>query len=444
MCDAPQGHIQTNRPNSVHNYDPLINENAVPGGNAGGEIMIQYGTEMRRVSADDSGGLTPNVPVISHEVGQYVIYPDYDETEKYKGSLRHDTYAGYRETARKNGLLPYWRDFFRASGALAAACYRNDIETALRSSLMSGFQLLDIQDFTGQGTATVGILNAFMESKGLISPEEWRRFCDKSVVLAVTEKFVFTSGEQVDFGILVSNTDPAFKCESVKWELISENGAVLSGTSGVISREGRITRMKSAGFTYRADKPEQLTLKLTAGEITNEYKLYFYPEIDVEITEKGITRGGRTLDITHDISRAKNGAALFVPLMDENSIEGSYCTDFWCYGMFKSISESMNRRVPIGTLGLLINTESPLLAGFPCESFTTPQWYDIVSHSHSAELAADIEPDVWVIDNPQRAKRLGLLWREDGAVCCSARLWEAAESAAVKHFAASIFDSMMK
>lgn len=443
MCDAPQGHIQTDRPNSIHNYDPLINENAALGENAGGEIMIQYGTEMRKVSAENADGLVPNVPVISHEVGQYVIYPDFDEIEKYKGSLRHDTYAQYRETAEKNGLLPHWRDFFRASGALAVECYREDIETALRSSLMSGFQLLDLQDFTGQGTATVGILNAFMESKGLISPEEWRRFCNKTVVLAALEKFVFTSGERVDFGILISNTDPAFSCDSVKWELTSENGVVSSGTSGVFSRGGRITLMKSAGFTYRTDSPVQLTLKLSAGEITNEYKLYFYPEIEVEITENGITRGGKTLKITHDITEAKNGAALFVPLAGEEALEGSYCTDFWCYGMFKSISESMNRRIPIGTLGLLINPESPLLAGFPSDSHTTPQWYDIVSHSHSAELPSDIEPDVWVIDNPQRAKRLGLLWREDGAVCCSARLWEVADSVAVKHFAASIFDYLM-
>ncbi|MGN0648932.1 MAG: hypothetical protein ACI4KM_00700 [Oscillospiraceae bacterium] len=444
MCDAPQGHIQTDRPNSIHNYDPLIDENSAAGNSAGGEIMIQYGTEMRKVRADNTGELVPNVPIISHEVGQYVIYPDYEEIKKYTGSLRHDTYALYRETAEKNGLLPYSRDFFRASGALAVDCYRADIETALRSSLMSGFQLLDLQDFTGQGTATVGILNAFMESKGLISPEKWRQFCDKTVVLAELNKFVFTSGERVDFGILISNTNPAFRCSSVKWELIGKNGAVERGESEVFGSEGRITRMKSAGFTYHTDSPVQLTLALSAGDIRNEYKLYFYPETDVEITENGITRGGRTLDVTHDIAQAKNGAALYIPLAKEDSLEGSYCTDFWCYGMFKSISESMNRRVPIGTLGLLINPDSPLLAGFPCESFTTPQWYDIVSHSHSAELTADIVPDVWVIDNPQRAKRLGLLWREGSAVCCSARLWEVADSVAVKHFAASVFDCLMK
>lgn len=443
MCDAPQGHIQTQAPNSIHNYDPLIAENC-ESETEGGEILIQYGTEMRKVSADSADEFVPNVPIITHEVGQYVIYPDYREIEKYTGSLRHDTYALYRETAEKNGFAPYTNAFFRASGALAVDCYRADIETALRSSLISGFQLLDIQDFTGQGTATVGILNAFMETKGLISAEDWRHFCDKTVVLAALNKFVFTSGEGVEFGIMISNTDPSFKCGGVKWELTGANGAAAGGTSEVFSREGRITRMKSAKFSFCTDKPEVMTLTLSAGEITNSYKLYFFPEIDIEITENGITRGGRTLAFTHDIEQARNGAAVYVPTAGENSLEGSYCTDFWCYGMFKSISESMNRRVPIGTLGLLIDTKSPLLAEFPCEYYTNPQWYDIVSHSHSEELSADITPDVWVIDNPQRAKRLGLLWRDNGAVCCSARLWEVSDSVAVKHFAASIFDYLMK
>ena len=54
-------------------------------------------------------------------------------------------------------------------------CYRADIEAALRTPGLSGFQLLDLQDFPGQGTALVGILNVFMESKGLIAPEAWRR-----------------------------------------------------------------------------------------------------------------------------------------------------------------------------------------------------------------------------------------------------------------------------
>ena len=100
---------------------------------------------------------------------------------------------------------------------------------------------------------------------------------------------------------------------------------------------------------------------------------------------------------------------LYIPQPDENSLVGEYCTDFWCYGMFRSISESMGKPVPTGTLGLYIEQESPVLSGFNTEYHTTPQWYALVSHSHCAELdGTDITPDVWVIDNPERRKKLAL------------------------------------
>ena len=164
MCDAPQGHIQTNYPNSVHNYDPLIDEAAALGGtqvaDENGEIMIQYGTEMKKVKAESWDNISVHVPVISHEVGQYAVFPDFNEIKEYTGPVRHEAYAAYRKGLEEAGMLHRWKDFFHASGALAVDCYRRDIETALRSSMMSGFQLLDIQDFPGQGVATVGILNA--------------------------------------------------------------------------------------------------------------------------------------------------------------------------------------------------------------------------------------------------------------------------------------------
>ena len=135
--------------------------------------------------------------------------------------------------------------------------------------------------------------------------------------------------------------------------------------------------------------------------------------------------------------------ALCIPYPGEGDLPGEYCTDFWCYGMFRSISESMGRTVPTGTLGLLIDTESELLGGFPCDEYTTPIWFNIVTHSFSANLdGSRITPDVTVIDNPQRAERLGMLYRNGGVVCTS-RLWEIGGNIEVKHFAASLVNSIL-
>ena len=71
-CDAPLGHIQTDRPNSVHSYDTIVSPEVISEkSSTDGEILIQYGTEMRRVQSSGSWDfLIPKVPVISREGGQ--------------------------------------------------------------------------------------------------------------------------------------------------------------------------------------------------------------------------------------------------------------------------------------------------------------------------------------------------------------------------------------
>lgn len=440
-CDKPFGHIQNDCPNSAHNYNKEFAAETVSEGENGGEIMIQYGTEMKKVQSEDGEVLVPKVPVITHEIGQYVTYPDYRETALYNGSLRHDTYELYRKTADKKGLLPYAERFFEASGALAVDCYRRELETALRSGKIAGFQMLDLQDFSGQGTATVGILNAFLESKGLISPEEWRRFCGETVVLAELEKFVFASGEEISCGLLVSSTSPNCDIREIAWRVTLDGEILAEGKSALGAFDGRIARAENACFSINCSEVKTAVLELNAGGFVNQYKLYVYPEIDVVITENAIKFGGKELAIVHD--KPQKGA-LCIPYPTESDLSGEYCTDFWCYGMFKSISESMGRSIPTGTLGLLVDEESALLSGFPSESHTAPPWYNIVMHSFSANLdGTGIVPDVWVIDNPERALRLGLLYRNGGVVCTS-RLWEIADKIEVKHFAASLADAILK
>ncbi len=444
MCDAPQGHIQKLEPNSIHNYDPLINETKALE-SIGGEIMIQYGTEMKKVTADDSGALQPDVPVISHEVGQFAMYPDFNEPQRYNGPVRHTPYEAYRKGLEEKSLFPYWEDFFRASGKLSVACYRDDIETAVRSEQMSGFQLLDIQDFPGQGVATVGILNSFLENKGHVSAEEWRRYCGTSVVLANLPRFVFTAGELIECGLIVSSTEPCFAPTKINWTVKVGEETAAEGRSDLFSENGRIRRFRSISFAVKTDTPVTAVLELSVDgtDIRNSYELYIYPDIDVEITENSIICGNRKIAITHDFETAKSTGCLYIPTAADTDLVGEYCTDFWCYGMFRSISESMGKPVPTGTLGLFIDTSSELLGSFPTAEYTTPIWYNIVSHSHCADLdGTDIIPDVWVIDNPERRKKLALLYRKDGVVCCTSRLWEAADRIEVKHFAKSLMESM--
>ena len=115
--------------------------------------------------------------------------------------------------------------------------------------------------------------------------------------------------------------------------------------------------------------------------------------------------------------------------------------------MFRSISESMNKPVPVGTMGLLIDNTDKLLSGFPCEDHSTAQWFNIVMHSHCENLdGTDTIPVVWVIDNPDRAEKLGLLYRINtgfgDVTVCTSRLWETADKPEVRWFAKSIIENM--
>ena len=127
--------------------------------------------------------------MIGHETGQFQTYPNYEEMKKYTGVLAPWNFEVFRDRLEKAGMLEQADDFFKASGAWSVELYRADIEMNLRSKRMAGFQLLDLQDYPGQGSAYVGILDAFMDSKGLVEPKKWREFCSEVVPLLTTAKF---------------------------------------------------------------------------------------------------------------------------------------------------------------------------------------------------------------------------------------------------------------
>lgn len=446
MCDAPLGHIQTNAPNSSHNYDTIIKPERISSDSAtGGKILIQYGTGVKEVDADGSEGLIPDVPVISHEIGQYETYPDYRELSHYTGSIEADNIAIYRERAEEKHLLKYADDFFRASGALAVQCYKAELETALRSEKLSGFQLLDLQDFPGQGTALVGILNSLMESKGLIAPSDWKSFCAATAVLAEFKSFVFSAEDEISFGVTVFNINPKFSEKAVQYEITKGNETIKTGEIDLVG-SGRVRRIGEISLSRnKITKPEKLHLKLKINgtEIHNDYDFWIYPDINVEITAEKITANGKMVYLTENAEKAReiigNGEKAIVIPSAEGKLPATYCTDFWCYPMFKSISESMGKPVATGTLGCLIDEAHPALKHFPTEFFSTPQWFAPVMHAHCESLdGTEIEPIMWAIDNPHRAERFGILYEIDGLLYCTVRLNEIADTPEGKQLAYSL------
>lgn len=447
MCDAPQGIVQTTAPESVSNYDASIVPETLGQSGEAGKVQIQYGTGVKEVDAQSADALIPDVPVISHEVGQYVFYPDFSEISRYTGPLKPRNIEAMRENLERAGLYGEHEAFFRQTGHLAVECYKREIETLLRSREVSGFQLLDLQDYTGQGTALVGVLNAMMENKGLISAEEWREFCAGTVVLGEFASFTGMMGEDIRFDVQISECDPEKQHTCIRCTLMDGERELYACDVTPGARQGRLTDAVSVTFPaecYRDAMQERitgLTVVLTLEDGTrNHYPIWLIPPIDIRITREGIEKDGRMVAFVSAEEKA-DGAAIVVPSA-EGQLPAEYCTDFWCYPMFRSISESMGKPVPVGTMGLSIDTASPLLKRFAQEDYTTPAWYAILQTAHVQRLPADIHPAVQMIDNTERCARLGILYQQEGVWHLTARLWEKPNDPTVRALAWSLWEAL--
>lgn len=430
MCDAPLGHIQTAEPSTRKNYDEVIKPSSIStdSGNEAEEIEIQYGTGVKKVKATETDAvLIPDVPVVSHEIGQFCVYPDFREIEKYTGVLKPRNLEIFRERLAQKGMLEQAHDFFYNSGKLAVQCYKEELEAAARTEMLAGYQILDIQDFTGQGTALVGILDAFMDNKGLVRPEEWAAFCSDAILMAQFDSYVLTSGETFTASLALRYYRPEhLGAKQAHYHMALTDGTVIA--EGRLSVNGNTIGLQKLGeISFPLPETAEpavccLTLTIDDTDIRNQYELYLYPAADNSLfAEQPATlgEGEYTVYVTSDFEQAtqlleQSARVLYLPNETPESIKGFYCTDFWCYPMFRDICEWMKKPTAIGTMGMLIQNEHPALHSFPSHTYATPQWYQLVSHCDCAILDestdAGYRPIVQMIDNFERNHKLGILF----------------------------------
>lgn len=359
------------------------------------------------------------VPVIGHETGQFQIYPDFREIPKYTGVVKARNLEIFRERLKVAGMLDQAHDFVRASGALSAICYREDIETALRTPGLNGLQLLDLQDFPGQGTALVGMLNVFMESKGLITPEAWRRFCSETVPLLRMKKYTWTTDETFMGRVQIAHYGPAdIEDAWVTWTVTDSKGKRIAGKAfdKVTIRQGTVFDVDM--FAMPLDKvaaPQKLTIILAVegAKYRNDYNIWIYPsEVDTK-APKGVMITDSFQSRETKAHLASGGKVLLLPRLDKlpYSVPGGFQTDFWS-PMFTVAAKKRGLPIPPGTLGIVCDPGSPALAKFPTEFHSNWQWWHLVKNSRPIQFddtPDGYRPTVQVIDNFERNHKLGLI-----------------------------------
>lgn len=351
-------------------------------------------------------------PTVSHEIGQWCVYPDFKEIKKYTGVLKAKNFEIFRDFLEEHGMKHLKDSFLLASGKLQALCYKADIEAALRTKGFGGFQLLGLNDFPGQGTALVGVVNAMWGDKGYINGKEYSRFCNSVVPLVRFSKLIYTNDETVSASVEVANYgETEIKNGKAGWLIKNKEGKVLfHGTlnAGDIGFGNGIGIGEIKAPLSSVTTAEQLTVEVSVNNYTNSWQIFVYPkqlpavqnvyttQILDEKALKVLNNGGNVLLNLKQGSLAKNKGG-DIPV----GFSSIFWNTAWTHGQAPH------------TLGILCNPKHEALKYFPTEYYSDYQWWDAMSHSNAIMLdsvAKNIQPIVRVIDDWFTARPLGLLF----------------------------------
>jgi hypothetical protein len=352
-------------------------------------------------------------PTVSHEIGQWCVYPDFSEIVKYTGILKAKNFEIFKARLEQNGMGSLGHDFLYASGKLQALCYKADIEAALRTPGFGGFQLLGLSDFPGQGTALVGVVNAFWQDKGYINAQQFRQFCSAVVPLVRLPKMVYLNNEVLTAPVEIAQFGPTVLKNTIPlWSIKDDAGKVLF--KGELSEANipfgngiKLGVLKqSLSSVTRASR---LSLTVDVAGHQNSWDIFVYPASlpttskQIVVTQtldkkalETLNNGGKVL-LTLKKGSLKNDKGGDIPI----GFSSIFWNTAWTHG-----------QAPF-TLGILCDPKNPALKEFPTQSYSNWQWWDAMTHSNAFRLdsvAKGLHPIVRVIDDWFTARPLGLIF----------------------------------
>jgi hypothetical protein len=347
-------------------------------------------------------------PVISHEVAEWAVFPDVYNESRYDGVLEARNFRTIAAMLSERGMADQAPAFVHASGKLSAQLYKEEIETLLRTKGLAGYQLLGLTDFPGQGTATIGMLDAFWDDKGFVTGEAFREFCAPTVPLAAFEKVVWQQSESyhADISVFHSGTEPT--CD-LRWKVLDEGGSVVrDGQLGCHAlTPGAATPFDSVEICLSGlATPTRYTFVLEAAGLgQNRWSFWVVPDAlpEVDLPNVHVARFYRE-DVREALRAGKDVWLRINPKTTWSGIPGRFAPAFWSPIHFKE---------QVGTMGTLIDATHPMFSDFPTEGFTDGQWWDVLTNSKAVVLDAlpkDYRPALQVIDRFERNHKLGTIF----------------------------------
>lgn len=373
-----------------------------------------------------------NEPRLTHEMGQWCAFPDFKEISQYTGVYKARNFEIFSDLLRDNGMASQAEKFLHASGKLQTLAYKYDLERNLRTKDYAGFQLLGLNDYSGQGTALVGVLNVHWKEKGYCDAKDWTEFCSPIVPLAKFPRFVFSSENKVQVPVELYNAyhEPLQNAE-VTYEVKDENQQVLaSGKLGKSSLPGNsladnqnsLPVGKNIGLGnvsldfphLHIPSPSQLVLEIqvkssNAPVARNHWDFWVYPsQIEMPNTKalKDIYIAD-SLDAKAQKVLQKGGKVLLLAAgkvkMGED-VKQTYLPVFWNTSWFKMR--------PPHTTGATIDKAHPLFRNFPTDDWANLNWWELLNKAqvmNLREFPKDYQPAIQPIDTWHVSRKLGMM-----------------------------------
>ena len=331
---------------------------------------------------------------MGHEIGQWTFFPNFDEIAKYTGVLQAKNFELVRDDLAKKHLLDLAPQFVQATGRHAVLLYKEEIEVLLRTPNYPGFSLLDLHDYPGQGTALIGPLDPFWDSKGFVTPQQHTRYCGPTVPLLRLKKRTFTSDETLTAEAEIAHFGARDLVAAMpEWSIRDEKGTVVAEDTlpprdiptGKLTPLGQI----EASLAKRA-APGKLTISLSlpGTPIANEWEIWVYPpKVNIE-PPKGLVVSKVWNDEVKSTLAHGGRVLLFATADNSQSLPGRFLPVFWSPVWFPTQKPN--------TMGILCDPRHPALADFPTDFYSNWQWYELLDHSRSIILddtPAEFRPD---------------------------------------------------
>jgi len=352
-----------------------------------------------------------NVPVVAHELGQWCAYPDFAVIKKFTGYMRPGNYEIFRESAEAHGVLEMNHEFALASGKFQLACYKEEVEANLRTPGLAGFQLLDLHDYVGQGTALVGLLDPFWEPKGYATPDEFKHFCNTIVPLARLTKRVFTTEDKLEAPVEIANFGAAPLTNApCGWEIVNASGFIVTnGWLGAptipVGKNFSLGKISVALSHLPAPAAYKLIVEIQKPAFPNEWNFWLYPAQASNSTPADVLVTSSWADAEAKLHAG--GKVLFLPRNADLD---------WSCPPLDTVPVFWNRLMNPAwgrMLGLWCDANHPALSGFPTDANCDWQWTQLtrgVRPVNLENLPRGLQPIVSAIDDWNRNWKLGAIF----------------------------------